>query len=178
MFNLALVSTSRVELVLHGKTEGRPRGWLLRRSSRDFVSDREGEIVPNLTAVIATAASGNEFTAMLVPQGTGARVALDRDGDGYFDSTEMAAGSDPADSGSHPSRIVGISRRGASVTLTWESILGARYAVEWRATLPSGVVDEWNDLAEPVVANAAITSYTNAVTASEPQGFYRVRQER
>ena len=178
MFDLALVTTSRVELVIRGKKEGRPRGWLLRRSSREFLSDREGELHPNLAAVIATAAPGNEFTAMLVPRGTGVRLALDRDGDGYFDSTELAAGSDAADPGSHPIRIVGVSRLGGNVTLTWESIPGARYAVEWRATLPSGLADEWNGFAEPLVANGAITTYTNAVAAPEPQRFYRVRQER
>ena len=40
------------------------------------------------------------FTA--VPVGTGWRVGVDRDGDGYANGDEIAAGSDPADRNSVP----------------------------------------------------------------------------
>jgi hypothetical protein len=178
MFNLALQTNSRVELIVRGRKEGRSRNWLLRRSTQDFLSDRQGEIVPRLADVIAAAAPGNEFTATLVPRGTGVRLALDRDGDSYFDLTEIELGADPADPGSHPSRILSISSIGTNVTLTWESIPGARYTVEWCASLPTESISDWNRLVEPFVANATVTTYTDAPPAAELRRFYRVRMER
>jgi hypothetical protein len=106
------------------------------------------------------------------------RLALDRDGDGYYDATELVAGSDAADPGSHPSRIVGISRRGGDVILRWESVPGASYTVEWRESLRLGFAASWNRLVDPLVATGDLTVFTNVVTASEPQRFYRVREER
>jgi hypothetical protein len=41
-------------------------------------------------------------TFTCVPVGEGARVAIDRDGDGYADWDEVVAGSNPADATSHP----------------------------------------------------------------------------
>jgi DNA-binding beta-propeller fold protein YncE len=42
------------------------------------------------------------LTFMCVPPGSGVRVALDRDGDGFADFDEVQAGTNPADPNSHP----------------------------------------------------------------------------
>jgi YVTN family beta-propeller protein len=172
MFDLSLRANSRVQLVIRGRKNGQPRSWLLRRATSDFQSDRHGEIAPTLADVIASASPGNEFTATLVPEGSGVRIALDRDGDGYFDTTEINSGSNPADPASYAFRFLGISQSGGSVTLRWESVPGGRYAVHWRASLSSG---DWNALAAPLIATNLATSYTD----SEPQlhRFYRISSE-
>jgi thrombospondin type 3 repeat protein len=44
----------------------------------------------------------NALTFTCVPPGSGWRVGIDRDGDGYADGDELAAGTNPADPTSHP----------------------------------------------------------------------------
>lgn len=119
MLALAMRTNSRVELVLRGRTNAvsPPRQWLFRRSPQNFQSDRHGEIAPTLGSVIAAAVPGSPFTALLVPEGSGVRLALDRDGDGYFDTSELDTGFNPADPSSHPGRIVSIVLMGSSVVL-------------------------------------------------------------
>ncbi|HTD85766.1 MAG TPA: hypothetical protein VK850_04255, partial [Candidatus Binatia bacterium] len=177
MFNLALQTNSRVELVVRGTRDGRERSWLLRRATRDFQSDRHGEVLSNLTEIISSAGTSNEFTAMLVPQGSGVRLGLDRDGDGYFDTSEVDTGFDPADAASHPGRIVGIAKVESGVTLAWQAAPGAKYAVVWRTNLPvaTAPTNVWNVL-NVVTANAPVTVYTNA-PIGETTKFYRVRLE-
>jgi hypothetical protein len=46
--------------------------------------------------------AGQELTFTCVPPGSGGRIGIDRDGDGYGDSDETDAGSDPDDPGSIP----------------------------------------------------------------------------
>jgi hypothetical protein len=178
MFDLAMRANSRVELVLRGRKNGQMRSWLLRRATQDFQSDRNGEVAPTLAQVIASAAAGNEFTGMLVPEGSGTRLALDRDGDGYFDASEAETGFSATDPGSHPGRIVSISKTGANVVLAWESAPGARYTIETAAALPSPSVDSvWTAVGTSLISTQSITSYTNAPPSNVAMRFYRVRLE-
>src|SRR5206468_212332 len=63
-----------------------------------FRSDRASEALLSDAALRAVAASaGQELTYTCVPPGSGVRVGVDRDEDGYFDRDEILAGSDPAD---------------------------------------------------------------------------------
>ena len=48
-------------------------------------------------------AAGAELTFTCVPPGSGVRIALDRDLDGFYDTDEIEVGSDPADATSVPS---------------------------------------------------------------------------
>lgn len=180
MFDLALRTNSRVELIVRGKSDGQMRSWLLRRATQNFQSDRHGEIVATLPEVIAAAAPGNEFTAILVPQGSGLRLGLDRDGDGYFDTSEAETGFNPADPNSHPGRIVQISKSAEQVMLTWQSAPGARYAVEWQSNLPPANLptNNWKTLVAPFTVPMSITTYTDSPPANELRRFYRVRMER
>jgi len=178
MFNLALADASRVELLLSGRREGRMRHWLLNAATLSFESDRHGEIAPTLASAIATAAPGNEFTGLLVPRGSGRRLALDRDGDGYFDTSEAEWGYNAADPASHPGRIVRIARSANTVMVSWESAPGVRYAVETSAHFQgAGSNTVWITLAPPLLAVQPITVYTDAPPASASQRFYRVRKE-
>ncbi len=91
------------DLVVKGVVGGRERGWLLRPSSGAFRPDAFGDPVLSPAALRALAATaGQELTWTAVPPGTGFRVALDRDDDGYPDGTEIAAGTDPANAASQP----------------------------------------------------------------------------
>jgi len=45
---------------------------------------------------------GGELTYTCVPPGSGVRIGLDRDEDGFLDGDELVAGSDPADPASTP----------------------------------------------------------------------------
>lgn len=93
---------SECELVVHGVVSGRPRGWL-RLSSGLFAPDRAGE-APWSDAVLRAQAlvGGQELTYTAVPPGTGTRLALDRDGDGYLDGDEWDARSDAGNASSTP----------------------------------------------------------------------------
>lgn len=96
MIALAGASTSRVDLVVKGFKGGLPRGWLFDTNSGNFLSDRQAEVY-SPDALRALAAPGTEQTYTLVPRGTGRRIGIDRDADGYLDRDELDYGSDPAD---------------------------------------------------------------------------------
>jgi len=178
MISLVQRTNSRVQVILRGKKDGLARGWLFRRATQDFQSDRHGEIAPTLAEVIAPATDANPFTATVVPEGSGVRLALDRDGDGYFDSSEVELGYDPADPSSHPGRIVSISKNGNEVALRWESAPGVLYAVEGATNFslgsPGGV---WSALAPPFLTVTNLTSWTDAPPAEVLRRYYRVRKE-
>jgi YVTN family beta-propeller protein len=189
--SVALDPFSGVQLVVRGKKNGRPRSWLLRVHLPDFTSDFQsdrGEIAPTFEDVIAPAAPGNEFTAMLVPEGSGVRIGLDRDGDGFFDMSEVESGFDPADAASHPgpSRIVSISKASPDNRqpriLTWESVPGVAYSLQVRFSLSSTNSSDgiWYTLGSPIIAESALTTYTNTSytpPSGDLSGFYRVRTQ-
>jgi YVTN family beta-propeller protein len=90
------------ELTVKGVLGGESRGWL-RLANGSFQSDRASE--PTLTDAqlrAHAAAPGQERTYLCVPPGSGSRVGVDRDEDGFFDRDELDAGSDPADASSVP----------------------------------------------------------------------------
>ena len=102
-------SANECDLTVKGTVGGQARGWVL--SGGMFRSDRAAEPLltdAQLRALAATA--GQDLTYTCVPPGSGTRVGIDRDGDGYFDRDELDAGSDPANGNSIPS--------GATVTPT------------------------------------------------------------
>jgi YVTN family beta-propeller protein len=95
MIALANSSTSRVDLVVKGFKDGLPRGWFFDRTTGNFQSDRLAEVF-SPTALQALAGPGGEQTYTVVPRGTGRRIGIDRDADGYLDRDELDFGSDPA----------------------------------------------------------------------------------
>jgi YVTN family beta-propeller protein len=90
------------DLVVKGVQAGEARGWLHVKDDL-FVADRAAELPldqPSLGALAGTA--GQELTWTCVPPGSGPRVAIDRDEDGFLDRDELDAGTDPADAASRP----------------------------------------------------------------------------
>jgi DNA-binding beta-propeller fold protein YncE len=91
------------DLVAKGIVGGEARGYLLNPASGLFQSDRAAEAPLTDAALRAAAtASGQELTYTCAPPGSGLRIGLDRDEDGFFDRDEIDAGSDPADPQSTP----------------------------------------------------------------------------
>ncbi|MDB4491606.1 lamin tail domain-containing protein [bacterium] len=94
----------------------------------------------------------------------------DTDGDGMADGAEVAAGTDPHDRASL-FKILTITRSGddSTVTTSWSSVAGKRYALQASASLSS---DNWVDM-DTITASSAVTEKTEP--ASSERQFYRVR---
>jgi hypothetical protein len=88
------------DLVAKGRVNNQPRGWLFvgqQHEDDPWESDQHAE--PRLTTaqLLALAAPGSELTITGVPVGSGFRMGVDRDRDGYRDGDELLIGSDPGD---------------------------------------------------------------------------------
>src|SRR5262249_15603613 len=71
--------------------------------SNSFESDRQASPHVDSDALRSLATDwGRPLTYTCVPPGSGVRVGVDRDGDGFWDGDERDAGSDPADPTSTP----------------------------------------------------------------------------
>lgn len=92
---VALAQSNAVDLIAKGTKDGNRRGWYL-TSGTTFQSDNNGETI-GLGALMALAGSGTELTFTVVPEGSGQRMGVDRDEDGFFDYREFLDGTDPAD---------------------------------------------------------------------------------
>jgi hypothetical protein len=89
------------DLIAHGRVNGIPRSWLYQGNDQwqpDVATD------PTITTaqLRGLGARGSEVTVLGVPLGSGLRMALDRDRDGYYNGDELAAGSDPGNPLSTP----------------------------------------------------------------------------
>jgi hypothetical protein len=89
-----------VGLVVKGVQGGVARGYTYVGGS-SFQSDRAAQVV-TAQALLDAAAIASELTYTLVPKGTEQRIGIDEDEDGFFDSDERDAGTDPADPLSRP----------------------------------------------------------------------------
>jgi DNA-binding beta-propeller fold protein YncE len=99
---IARAAASECEVVVKGTIASEQRG-AVRLASGQFRTDRSSEPLLSDTQVRALAATaGQELTYTCVPPGNGTRIGVDRDEDGFFDRTEIDAGSDPADPSSIP----------------------------------------------------------------------------
>ncbi len=96
MLALSALQTNQVELVAHGVKDGLNRAWWYDRALGRFQSDRNNEQT-SAGSLLALAMPGQELTFTVVAEGTGRRLAVDRDSDGTFDRTESDLGFDPAD---------------------------------------------------------------------------------
>jgi hypothetical protein len=90
------------DLVVKGTVGGEARGYLLNNLTGQFESDRALEPALSDVQLRALATAGQELTYTCVPPGSGTRIALDRDEDGFFDTDEVDAGTDPANPASFP----------------------------------------------------------------------------
>lgn len=90
------------DLIVKGNVAGEPRGWVF-GTSGDFIGDKASEAAWSdaLLRSVATTV-GQELTYTCVPPGSGLRLGIDRDEDGFFDADEVGGGGDPADPRSLP----------------------------------------------------------------------------
>jgi DNA-binding beta-propeller fold protein YncE len=94
---IARADAGDCELVVKGVAAGEARGALY-VGGNQFQPDRASDaLVPENGLRNLAAAAGQELTYTCVPPGAGARIALDRDEDGFFDRDELDADFDPAD---------------------------------------------------------------------------------
>lgn len=96
MIALAGEVPGRTDLVVKGVVGTTPRGWFYDRILRRFVSDIDGETV-SAAALRVMASSTEQLTYTVVPRGSGMRIGIDRDQDGFGDRSETVGGGDPAD---------------------------------------------------------------------------------
>ncbi len=90
------------DLVVKGIVAGEPRGAVY-VGGDEFQTDRDSEAPVGKLALRSLAATvGQEQVYTCVPPGSGVRIGVDRDEDGFGDRTELDAGSDPADPASVP----------------------------------------------------------------------------
>jgi DNA-binding beta-propeller fold protein YncE len=112
----ARAAVGECDVVAKGSLAGAERGWY-RLADGTFVSDCAGDPHLTDTALRAQAATaGQELTYTCVPPGSGFRIGVDRDNDGFPDQTEIDAGTDPTDASSFP--LAGASRPVRTTTLT------------------------------------------------------------
>src|SRR6185503_2754920 len=99
---VARAGAGECDLVMHGVFAGEPRG-AYRLANGMIRSDRIGDPLTTEAVVRAGASTpGQEVTYSCAPPGSGQRLGVDRDQDGFFDRDELDAGIDPADPSSVP----------------------------------------------------------------------------
>jgi len=93
---IARDEAARCDLVVKGRLGGVARGWVYVGGS-NFQPDRNADPVISTSALRGLASTaGQELTYTCAPLGSGARIGVDRDGDGTFDQREIDCGTDPA----------------------------------------------------------------------------------
>jgi DNA-binding beta-propeller fold protein YncE len=99
---VARAAVGECDLVVKGRLHHDEVGYLYVGGGR-FKRDRQASPLVDDAALRALANhSGRELTYSCVPPGSGRRIGIDRDDDGYLDGDEADAGSDPADPTSTP----------------------------------------------------------------------------
>lgn len=92
------------DLIAKGRVAGQSRGWKYVGGDQ-WQPDKTGESAISSATLIALAGPGSEVTVMGVPMGSGTRMGVDRDRDGYPNGTELDAGSDPGNPASTPLNV-------------------------------------------------------------------------
>ena len=90
------------DLVVKGRLASHELGFFYIGNDH-FVSNRMAlPLVPDHLLRLSAHLPGNELTYTCAPPGSGERIGVDRDDDGFFDGDEEDAGSDPVDPTSTP----------------------------------------------------------------------------
>ena len=102
---VARANAGECDLVVKGRLASVDRGAVY-IGGGEFLTDRVADPPITDAALRALAnTSGQEITYTCVPPGSGVRLGIDRDDDGFADRDEIEAGSDPADPASTPSGV-------------------------------------------------------------------------
>jgi len=182
---LQRADTGECDVVAKARVAGVARGWVY-VGGGTFVSDRASELPiadADLRALAAT--SGQEMTFTAVTPGSGGRIGIDQDDDGFADGDELDAGSDPADAASIPSGTP--MACDTSVPVTFKSAklrdftgafsLTAEVALGSYAQAPIGVVAADGDgpIFNATIAGAAILPTGTAFRYHAPSGTTGIR---
>jgi len=93
-------SAGNCDLIAKGRVGSRQRGFLYTAGS--WSPDQAADTPLSRSTLLALASAGHELTVMGVPRGSGQRMGIDRDRDGFLDGDEITAGSDPGNPNSIP----------------------------------------------------------------------------
>lgn len=119
------------DLVAKGRIGTLPRGWRY-QGAGSWKPDREMDAPISSAELRALAASGHELTVTGVPPGTGLRMGIDRDRDGFADGDEVVAGSDPGDPLSQPLvSVVSGRASGAGLRNVWPNPFATTTSIEF-----------------------------------------------
>jgi DNA-binding beta-propeller fold protein YncE len=90
------------DLVVKGTVSGAPRGWRFVPGSSNYQSDRASEAAYSQAQLDGIADAGSALTYTCAPPGSGLRMGIDEDLDGFFDADERDAFTSPSNAGSAP----------------------------------------------------------------------------
>jgi DNA-binding beta-propeller fold protein YncE len=91
------------DLVAKGREGARVAGYLYQPGAGTFLQDRAGAPpLPRVLLSLKALLPKHEITFTCAPPGSGVRMGIDRDSDGFRDGDELTFGSDPADPTSTP----------------------------------------------------------------------------
>ena len=158
MIALATSSTSRVDLVVKGWESGLPRGWFFDSTRSLFQSDRQAE-TETATALRALAGLGSEQTYTLVPRGTGRRIGIDRNADGFLDRDALDF------------KVTAFNVTSSGTTVSWVSVSNFTYQLQYKTNLTDS---PWTAVPGNVVASGTTASQTDATVPANTSRFYRI----
>ena len=91
------------DLIAKGRVNGQERGW--EYVGGQWQPDKAAESAITSADLRALGELGAEVTVTGVPKGSGHRMGIDRDRDGYLDGDELDASSDPGNPASNPGNV-------------------------------------------------------------------------
>jgi DNA-binding beta-propeller fold protein YncE len=155
---IARDDANHCELVVKGVLANQQRGWVY-AGGNNFRSDRAGEPLIDKTSLRQQAqTAGQDRTYTCVPPGSGQRIGVDRDEDGFRDRDELDAGSDPANPASIP---------GPAATATATATVSATATATRTATATSTATASATPTATtPATGPTATATATGAATAT------------
>jgi DNA-binding beta-propeller fold protein YncE len=155
------------DVVVKGVLNGEARGGFL-TASGDFQLDRAADPpIPDATLRFQAQTAGQELTYTCVPPGSGRRIGVDRDEDGFFDRDELDAGTDPSDAASFPGAITPTGMRTKRLVLRDDDRFPINpnqsrltFQSAKAGSAPSGVVvPTAGGQGDPTLAGAVLTVY-------------------